>query len=419
MSDREAFLRAIRANPDDDTVRLVFADWLDEHDDPLGEFIRVQIELEPIRDTLEDPHARHLIQREQRFLRGRGRTFGAAFGPDETLIYPEGIDFRRGLPEWICVSLDTLTSRGEQLLAAYPTVRELSVFDVEDRGSELAACPLLARFEVIEIADRLTAPDVEALAASLPLRSTRRLVLWGGWSSALAEALAPQCASDWPERIDVLWIADGLAIGTTAPECDQPEAPEETYSAAVNEAAGRELAFDVRPVRRLFPLRGWKPDAVPPDDEVELGIDSGRGLYYGRLGGRTPAILATQDGPWLLARFHENGLLVGVEERPCPFPDWSAISYEDVIERVRAEYDLRPAVIRVREFSAGERFAVYLWPGWFARQNFGLLGRPPRVAEHIWRERGGSIAQWLRQRNFVIEWGSDYWADWRGTIHSS
>ncbi len=32
MSDRDALLAAIRANPDDDTPRLVFADWLDENE---------------------------------------------------------------------------------------------------------------------------------------------------------------------------------------------------------------------------------------------------------------------------------------------------------------------------------------------------------------------------------------------------
>lgn len=46
MTARQAFIDAIVADPLDDTARLVFADWLDERDDPLGEFIRVQYELE-------------------------------------------------------------------------------------------------------------------------------------------------------------------------------------------------------------------------------------------------------------------------------------------------------------------------------------------------------------------------------------
>lgn len=45
MSDERAFLKAIRANPDDRTARLVYADWLQERDDPRGELIRIEEEL--------------------------------------------------------------------------------------------------------------------------------------------------------------------------------------------------------------------------------------------------------------------------------------------------------------------------------------------------------------------------------------
>jgi uncharacterized protein (TIGR02996 family) len=46
MSDREAFVAAIAANPADDLPRLVFADWLDEHGEAeRAEFIRTQIRL--------------------------------------------------------------------------------------------------------------------------------------------------------------------------------------------------------------------------------------------------------------------------------------------------------------------------------------------------------------------------------------
>ncbi len=46
MEEMIPFLRMIAENPDDDAPRLVFADWLDEHDMPeRAEFIRLQIEL--------------------------------------------------------------------------------------------------------------------------------------------------------------------------------------------------------------------------------------------------------------------------------------------------------------------------------------------------------------------------------------
>lgn len=44
MNEREALLRAICDNPDDDTPRLVFADWLQEHgEEERAEFVRLQV----------------------------------------------------------------------------------------------------------------------------------------------------------------------------------------------------------------------------------------------------------------------------------------------------------------------------------------------------------------------------------------
>ncbi len=45
MPDQDGFLSAIRADPADDTTRLVYADWLDERDDPRGDFVRLHLAL--------------------------------------------------------------------------------------------------------------------------------------------------------------------------------------------------------------------------------------------------------------------------------------------------------------------------------------------------------------------------------------
>jgi uncharacterized protein (TIGR02996 family) len=46
VNERAAFTRAICENPADDTVRLVYADWLEEHGEPeRAEFVRVQVEI--------------------------------------------------------------------------------------------------------------------------------------------------------------------------------------------------------------------------------------------------------------------------------------------------------------------------------------------------------------------------------------
>ena len=47
MTDRDALYRAILAHPDDDTPRLVYADWLEENGRAEeAEFIRVECRLE-------------------------------------------------------------------------------------------------------------------------------------------------------------------------------------------------------------------------------------------------------------------------------------------------------------------------------------------------------------------------------------
>ncbi|MCI0703269.1 MAG: TIGR02996 domain-containing protein [Planctomycetia bacterium] len=60
MSDRDALLAAILANPDEDTPRLVYADWLDEHGDAKdkkhAQLIRAQCELAKL--DKEDPSER-------------------------------------------------------------------------------------------------------------------------------------------------------------------------------------------------------------------------------------------------------------------------------------------------------------------------------------------------------------------------
>jgi uncharacterized protein (TIGR02996 family) len=40
--DEEYFLQAVSASPDDTLVRLVYADWLDERNDPRAEFLRLE-----------------------------------------------------------------------------------------------------------------------------------------------------------------------------------------------------------------------------------------------------------------------------------------------------------------------------------------------------------------------------------------
>lgn len=54
-SGYEPFLRSICAEPEDDTVRLVYADWLEENGEPeRAEFIRIQVERARLRASGTD-----------------------------------------------------------------------------------------------------------------------------------------------------------------------------------------------------------------------------------------------------------------------------------------------------------------------------------------------------------------------------
>jgi uncharacterized protein (TIGR02996 family) len=44
VTDDKGFLKAIQEAPDDDTTRLVYADWLEERDDLRGEYLRLHVQ---------------------------------------------------------------------------------------------------------------------------------------------------------------------------------------------------------------------------------------------------------------------------------------------------------------------------------------------------------------------------------------
>jgi len=69
--DQAAFIQAMRAAPEDDALRLVYSDWLEEQGEPArAEFIRVQCELArlPKRSPRRKPLARRESDLQRQFL---------------------------------------------------------------------------------------------------------------------------------------------------------------------------------------------------------------------------------------------------------------------------------------------------------------------------------------------------------------
>ncbi len=60
MTDEQAFLKAILEQPDDNARKLVYADWLEEHGDARGEYLRLMMKVR--QERVVTPEQRHQHQ---------------------------------------------------------------------------------------------------------------------------------------------------------------------------------------------------------------------------------------------------------------------------------------------------------------------------------------------------------------------
>ena len=96
MSDEAALLTAIAAHPDEDTPRLMYADWLDENGRPIrAEFIRVQIDI-----ARKDHLPRAILNRYVDLFKRNQELIddhrGELLGPLAALPAEARAEFRRG-----------------------------------------------------------------------------------------------------------------------------------------------------------------------------------------------------------------------------------------------------------------------------------------------------------------------------------
>jgi uncharacterized protein (TIGR02996 family) len=150
----QAFLDDILAHPEDDTPRLVCADWYEEHGHAhRAELIRVQCQLAGLEE--DDPRRARLKEREWELL--------TVYGEDWAQALPgwarkEAPTFRRGFVERVSVTASQLLKEGGALFAAAP-VRELHLRAATGRMAEVAALPYLARLTALDFRKTRLAPD--------------------------------------------------------------------------------------------------------------------------------------------------------------------------------------------------------------------------------------------------------------------
>src|SRR5213080_3123291 len=154
QTDAEPFLQRIRAFPDDDVPRLIYADWLDEQvaELPLrerntararAEFIRVQIALARLPD--DDARRPNLLVAERELLDAYREEWASAFRGLAT-----GPEFRRGFVEEVKVAARQYLRHAHELFAAGP-IRHVHLIDVGGTLGSVLQSPYLSRLLALTV----------------------------------------------------------------------------------------------------------------------------------------------------------------------------------------------------------------------------------------------------------------------------
>src|SRR5262245_58438359 len=120
-TDEQSFLDAIRAEPDDDTARLVYADWLTEHGRAdRAAFIRTEIELARTPPDSGSAERRRavLFTRRAELLKRHKTAWLAPFAP-----FAKEESFVRGFVQSLELPANIFLERAEKWFALTPLTR--------------------------------------------------------------------------------------------------------------------------------------------------------------------------------------------------------------------------------------------------------------------------------------------------------
>ncbi len=215
MSDEKALLAAIWEYPHEDTPRLVYADWLQEHGQPeRAEFIRVQCELAPFGEWDESPRKAELEKREQSLWKKHGKAWRAGLPtPLKTGMFHRGFPH----PPRQNVSAKQFLDFAAEKLRAAPL---WSFYFNEATESELARCPespVLAQTRELSSWVPIPAFTAEAVARLVGSPKARNLKTFSLHQKPIGDAGAVAFASsaDLP-NLDALYLSNTAFTDTGA-----------------------------------------------------------------------------------------------------------------------------------------------------------------------------------------------------------
>ncbi|MDB5313612.1 MAG: hypothetical protein JWO38_7814 [Gemmataceae bacterium] len=409
MTDEQrTFLAAIRANPDDDTPRLVYADWLEEHGDPdRAAFIRVQCELEPIRNRPDHPRAAVLRAREKVLFDRHWQEWIGQLARTEFYEVKPPI-FRRGIADAAVVRLNTLVKHEATLFEEHPAIKALTVHGIAGRCKKLVKCKALNRIDRLEIADWPTAEDAEVLTKAKSFGRLPELRLWVG--EAVEHSLpAHLLGSNWKPagRVELVQLYGGV----TAAAPSAANAAVDDLAVRLAARWGLDRVPVVRPFDAKFPLVG----------NPRLGLFTGRqtdgravlfAVRPARVDGLGVHFPPPSESHVTRVVFDDDGR-IAESDRPDPPsalpPDGAFAAW------LAATYGFRPELVWLREFVTPSGLGLRLWRDELVR----TFARPPQPTpaegesdDEDQAHHGRHVWQWLHKGYYTLGWAEErYWVD--------
>lgn len=418
MDLHEAFLQSIAESLYDDAPRLIYADWLEDHgaSEPareLADFIRIQCELESMRDQYEIARAAELHRLEAELLRKHQREW---LGPglegwQDWREDGASVEFRRGFVDTILMPARTFLSLGAATRQFHPTIRQVVLYRVNGYGEALARCAALDGVAELTLAGWYSDADAEAIARSPYLTRLQVLELWLGRRQGLTDPRLCRIMAGsraWPGLRELVLLNPN----------DEKVNSRKRMVKVANTVAGCKVAVYRRGWPELYPFAAdfWYTfpghlrdgrmamanedySTVPPTFNV---------LTFDKKGNQAKDVLTVA--------FPED--LLGIPPDEC-------YKHKDRMQQHLVEaIGFRPGFIRVRDCRFPGDKSGYDSPCWEVYSMQGdddLFGVPDPENPTPWQEYPCGFAGQLdrRRRSHEYVFGWDRYADKCGRVHST